>query len=113
VVALAVGGVAFGALGVAIGGVAREVSAASLMALLVSLPIAFVALIPADAVSSGLKTFLDVVAFVFPFKAALEAASNAFSGTSPAIGLPLLHLALLAVVFAVLARLALRRFASA
>jgi ABC-2 type transport system permease protein len=113
VVALAVGGVAFGALGVAIGGVAREVSAASLMALLVSLPIAFVALIPADAVSSGLKTFLDVVAFLFPFKAALEAASNAFSGTSPGIGLPLLHLALLAVVFAVLARLALRRFASA
>jgi ABC-2 type transport system permease protein len=112
VVALAAGGLAFGALGVAIGGVAREVSAASLMAFLVSLPIAFVALIPADAVSSGLKTFLDVVAFLFPFRAALEAASNAFSGTSPGIGLPLLHLAVLAIVFAVLARLSLRRFAS-
>lgn len=112
VVALAFGGLAFGALGVAIGGVAREVSAASLLAFLISLPIAFVALIPADAVSSGLKTFLDVIAFVFPFKAALEAASNAFSGTSPGIGLPLLHLAVLAVVFAALARLALRRFAS-
>jgi ABC-2 type transport system permease protein len=110
--ALALGGLAFGALGVAIGGVAREVSAASLLALLISLPIAFVALIPPDAVSSGLKTFLDVIAFVFPFKAALEAASNAFSGTSPGIGLPLLHLAVLAVIFAVLARLTLRRFAS-
>jgi ABC-2 type transport system permease protein len=110
--ALALGGLAFGALGVAIGGLAREVSAASLMAFLLSLPIAFVALVPADAVSSGVKTVLDVVAFVFPFKAALEAASNAFSGASPGIGLPLLHLAVLAVVFAALARLALRRFAS-
>ena len=34
---------------------AREVSAASLMALLVSLPIAFVALVPASAVSGGVK----------------------------------------------------------
>ena len=40
--ALALGGLAFGALGVAIGGLAREVSVASLMAFLISLPIAFV-----------------------------------------------------------------------
>ena len=46
IVALAMGGLAFGALGVAIGGVAREVSAASLLAFLLSLPIAFVALVP-------------------------------------------------------------------
>jgi hypothetical protein len=113
VLALAFGGLAFGALGVAIGGLAREVSAASLMAFLLSLPIAFVALIPSDTVSSGVKTLLDVVAFVFPFKAALEAANNAFSGTSPGIGLPLLHLAVLTVAFAVLGRVALRRFATA
>ena len=50
-VSLAVASLAFGALGVAIGAVAREVSAASLMAFLVSLPIAFVALVPASAVS--------------------------------------------------------------
>ncbi|HEY2319019.1 MAG TPA: ABC transporter permease, partial [Solirubrobacteraceae bacterium] len=61
-VALAFAGVAFGALGVAIGAVAREVSAASLMAFLVSLPIAFVALVPASAVSGALKTVLDVIA---------------------------------------------------
>ncbi len=67
-------------------GFAREVSGASLMAFLVSLPVAFVALVPANAVSGGLKTVLDVVAFVFPFKPALQAASNAFSGTSPGIG---------------------------
>jgi ABC-2 type transport system permease protein len=111
--ALAFGGVAFGSLGAAIGGLAREVSAASLMAFLLSLPIAFVALVPADSVSSGVKTALDVVAFAFPFKPALEAINNAFSGASPGIGLPLLHLAGLAVAFAVLGRLAMRRFAAA
>jgi ABC-2 type transport system permease protein len=110
-VALAFGGAAFGALGAAIGGVAREISAASLLAFLLSLPIAFVALVPANAVSGALKSVLDVVAFVFPFRSALQALSNAFSGSSPGIGWPLVHLAVLTVVFWVLARLALRRFA--
>ncbi|HTX32942.1 MAG TPA: ABC transporter permease [Solirubrobacteraceae bacterium] len=109
--ALAVGGIAFGALGVAIGALGREVSVASLMALLLSLPIAFVALVPASAVSGTVKTLLDVIAFVFPFKAALEAASNAFTGSAPGIAGPLLHLAVLAVVFGGLARLAVRRLA--
>jgi len=112
VLALALGSAAFGALGVAIGAIAREVSAASLMALLVSLPIAFVALVPGSAVSGALKSILDAIAFLFPFKAALQAASNAFSGTSPGIGLPLLHLAVLAVVFGGLATVAMRRFAA-
>jgi hypothetical protein len=111
VLALALGGLAFGSLGVAIGGLAREVSAASLMAFLVSLPIAFVALVPASAVSGGLKTVLDAVAFVFPFKPALQAVSNAFSGASPGIGWPLVHLAALTIVFALVARLTLARFA--
>lgn len=112
VLALAIGGAAFGALGVAIGALAREVSAASLMAFLLSLPIAFIALVPASAVSGTLKSALDAIAFVFPFKAALEAVSNAFSGASPGIGLPLVHLAVLAVAFGALARLALVRFAA-
>jgi ABC-type transport system involved in cytochrome c biogenesis permease component len=111
VLALAFGGVAFGALGVAIGGLSREVSTASLLAFLLSLPIAFVALVPADAVSGALKSVLDTVAFLFPFKAALQAANNAFSGTAPGILWPLVHLAVLTVVFALLARLALKRFA--
>jgi hypothetical protein len=109
--ALAVSGIAFGALGVAIGGLAREVSVASLTALLLSLPIAFVALVPASAVSGTVKTLLDVIAFIFPFKAALEAASNAFSGSAPGMAGPLLHLAVLAVVFGGLARLTVRRLA--
>jgi ABC-type transport system involved in cytochrome c biogenesis permease component len=111
VVALALGGLAFAALGVAIGGLAREVSTASLMAFLLSLPIAFVALVPANAMSGGVSSVLNAVAFVFPFRAALQAVSNAFSGTAPGIGWPLAHLAVLTLVFAVLARLALKRFA--
>ncbi|MBV8218113.1 MAG: ABC transporter permease [Solirubrobacterales bacterium] len=111
VVTLALGGLAFGALGVAIGGVAREVSVAALLAFVISLPVAFVALVPGDAVSGTLKTILDAVAFVFPFKAALQAVSNAFSGAAPGIGWPLVHLAVLTLVFGALARLAVRRFA--
>jgi ABC-2 family transporter protein len=111
VAALVFGGLAFGALGVAIGGLARDVSVASLMAFVISLPIAFVALVPGDAVSGTLKAILDAVAFVFPFKAALQAAANAFSGSAPAIGWPLVHLAVLTLVFGALARLTMRRFA--
>jgi ABC-2 type transport system permease protein len=96
---------------VAIGGLARDVSVASLLAFVLALPVAFVALVPGDAVSGTLKTILDAVSFVFPFKAALQAASNAFSGAAPGIGWPLVHLAVLTLVFGALARLALRRFA--
>jgi ABC-2 type transport system permease protein len=96
---------------VAIGGIAREVSVASLMAVLVSLPIAFIALVPSSAVSGTLGSALDAVTFVFPFRAALEAVNSAFNGTAPAIGWPLIHLAVLAVAFTALARVALRRFA--
>ncbi len=111
IAALALGGLAFAALGVAIGGLAREVSVASLMAFLVSLPIAFVALVPGDAVSGTLKSILDAISFVFPFKAALQAVGNAFSGTAPGIGWPLVHLAVLTLAFGALARLAMKRFA--
>jgi hypothetical protein len=110
-VALVFGGLAFAALGVAIGGLAREVSVASLLAILISLPIAFVALVPANAVSGSLRTVLDTVAFVFPFKAALQAVSNAFSAAGPGIVWPLVHLAVLTLAFGAVARLAVRRFA--
>jgi ABC-2 family transporter protein len=111
IVALAFGGVAFAALGVAIGGLAREVRAASLLAFLMSLPIAFVALVPGNAVSGTLKHILDVVAALFPFKASLQAMNNALNGAGPSLPGPLLHLAILALAFGALARLALRRFA--
>jgi ABC-2 type transport system permease protein len=112
VVALGVAAVAFGALGVAIGALTREVSGASLFAFLVSLPIAFVALVPADAVSGTVGSVLSAIAFVFPFKSALQAASNAFSGSAPGLAWPLVHLVVLALVFVALARLAAKRLAT-
>jgi ABC-2 type transport system permease protein len=111
VAALGLAALAFGALGVMIGGIAREVSTASLLAFLLSLPIAFVALVPATAVSGALAGTLEVVSFVFPFRAGLQAIAGAFSGTTPGIALSLLHLAVLALVFGALARLSLARFA--
>ena len=52
--ALAVAALAFAALGVAIGGLAREVRAASLLAFMLALPIAALALVPSGAVGGTL-----------------------------------------------------------
>jgi hypothetical protein len=112
ILALLLGGWAFGALGVALGAVAREVSAASLLAFAVALPVAFVALVPGDAVSPPLGSILAAVAFVFPFRAMLQAVANAFTGAAPGLALPLIHLAVLALVFGGLAVAGMRRFAA-
>jgi ABC-type multidrug transport system permease subunit len=109
VAALALAALAFAALGVAIGALAREVRAASLLAFLLSLPLAFLALVPAGSVSSGFYDVIGVVSFAFPFKAALQALDAAVNGAAPAIGVSLLHLAGLAACFGVLARLGLQR----
>ena len=77
--ALAAGALAFGALGVAIGGLAREVRAASLLAFLLSLPIAFLALVPSGAVSAGLYDVIRAVSALFPFKPALQAMDAALN----------------------------------
>jgi hypothetical protein len=106
--ALALGALAFGALGVAIGALAREVRAASLLAFLLSLPLAFLALVPAGSVSAGFYDAISAISFVFPFKAALQALDAAVNGASPAIGLSLVHLAVLVAVFGALARVGLR-----
>ena len=109
--ALAFGGGAFAALGVAIGATAREVSAASLLAFLIALPVAFIALVPANAVSGGLNTVLGVIAFAFPFRATLQAVTNAFTGAGSGVAPALAHLVLLTAAVGALARLALVRFA--
>jgi ABC-type multidrug transport system permease subunit len=108
-VALAFGSVAFGALGVAIGALAREVRAASLLAFLLSLPLAFLALVPAGSVAVGLYDAIRAISLVFPFKASLQALDAAVNGASPSLGVSLTHLAVLTVVFGALARVGLRR----
>jgi ABC-2 type transport system permease protein len=110
-IALLAGAVAFAGMGVAIGSVAREVRAASLLALLLSLPLAFLALVPSGAVAVTLYDITRVISAAFPFKPALEAINTALNGGSPALALSLLHLLALTVAFGVLARLAIRRFA--
>ena len=107
-IALAVGSLAFGALGVAIGALAREVRASSLLAFLLSLPLAFLALVPAGAVASGLSSVISAISYVFPFKSALQALDAAVNRAAPSIGSSVAHLAVLVLVFGVLARLALR-----
>jgi ABC-2 type transport system permease protein len=107
--ALVLGGVAFAALGVAIGALAREVRAASLLAFLLSLPLAFLALVPSGTVGAGLDGVIKTISFVFPFKATLQALDAAVNGASPSLGVSLAHLAALAVVFGALARAGLRR----
>jgi hypothetical protein len=109
--ALAVAGLGFGALGVAIGAVAREVRAASLLAFLLSLPLAFLALVPSGAVSSGLYDVIRVVSAVFPFKPALDAIDAAVNGSEPSLGTSLAHLAAVIAGFGLVARAGLRRFA--
>jgi ABC-type transport system involved in cytochrome c biogenesis permease component len=107
-VALAAGGLGFAALGVALGALAREVRAASLLALLLALPLAFLALVPSGSVSPGLYDAINVVSGAFPFKPALRALEAAISGG--ALLVPAVHLLALAAAYAVVSRLALQRF---
>ncbi|HEV3002112.1 MAG TPA: ABC transporter permease [Solirubrobacteraceae bacterium] len=108
--ALAAGALAFGALGVAVGGLAREVRAASLLAFLLSLPVAFLALVPSGTVSTALYDVIQAVSAAFPFKPTLEALDRTLNDTGQAVAGPLAHLAALAAAYLALARLALRRF---
>ncbi|MFZ2050710.1 MAG: hypothetical protein WAU69_07245, partial [Solirubrobacteraceae bacterium] len=82
---------------------------ASLLAFLLSLPLALLALVPQGAVAGGLYTAISVVSFVFPYKAALQALDAAVNGSSPGIAISLVHVLVLALLFAALARLGLRR----
>ncbi len=112
IIGLAASAIAFGSLGVAVGAIAREVRAASLLAFAVALPLAFLALVPSGSVTGGLYQVIRVVSAVFPFKAALQAMDAAINGASPGLGISVLHLVVLTVTFAVIARVALRRFAA-
>ena len=100
----------FAAFGAAIGGAAREVRAASLLAFMISLPVAFLSLVPSGTVAPGLYDVIEVVTALFPFDPALRALSGALDSSGPSIGIAILHLALLAALYGALARLAVRRF---
>ena len=107
--ALAFGSVAFAALGITIGALAREVRAASLLAFLLSLPLALLALVPSGSVSRGLYDAIGAISFVFPFKPALQALDAAVNGASPGLGVSVVHLLGLTLLFGALARVGLRR----
>jgi ABC-type transport system involved in cytochrome c biogenesis permease component len=108
--AVIAGALAFAALGLAIGALTREVRAASLLAFMLSLPLAFLALVPSGAVGPALYDVIRAVSAAFPFKPTLDALDAALNDAGDLAG-PLLHLAGLALAFGVLSRIALRRFA--
>lgn len=105
--AITAGAAAFGALGVALGVVAREVQAASLLAFVLALPLAFLAIVPEGSVSATLYDVITVISALFPFEPALDALSTALGEGS--MGANLAHLAALAAGYGVLARVALAR----
>jgi ABC-type multidrug transport system permease subunit len=108
-VAIGGGSLAFATLGVALGAVVRDVRAASLVALLVSLPLVFLALVPPGAVATGLYDVIRVISAVLPFKPAFEAVDAAVNRSSPGVWTAIGHLAALIAGFGLLARVALQR----
>jgi ABC-2 type transport system permease protein len=109
-VAILLGGAGFAAFGAAIGALAGEVRASSLLAFMVSLPIAFVSLVPSGTVSPGLFHVLEVIRGVFPFHPALDALAGALDPAAGGIGLALLQLAIITAAYGLIARVAMRRF---
>jgi ABC-2 type transport system permease protein len=110
IAALAVAALAFAALGLAVGTLTREVRAASLLCVMLSLPLTFLALVPSGAVSPALFDAIRVISALFPFKPALDALDSALNDTGGMV-VPLLHLGALFLAFGAASRLALRRFA--
>jgi ABC-type transport system involved in cytochrome c biogenesis permease component len=107
--ALAGGALGFGALGVAVGALARDVRAASLLAFLLTLPIAFLAIVPAGSVAHTLYDVIRAVSALFPFRPALQAVDAALNRATPSLPQTLLHLGVLAAAYLALARVALAR----
>ena len=107
--AAAMGAAAFAATGAALGAATKEVRAASLLAFMISLPLALLSLVPDASIGGALEGFVDVITAIFPFRPALDAMTGALDVDGPAVGGEVLHLAILTAAYAGLARLALRR----
>jgi hypothetical protein len=86
------------------------VRASALAAFALTLPIAFLSLIPTGTVSESLYDVIRVVTGAFPFRPALDALSAALSDVGD-LPVNLLHLALLTLAYFAIARVSLRRFA--
>jgi ABC-type transport system involved in cytochrome c biogenesis permease component len=110
--AIVAGGAALGTAGAALGAAAREVRAVSLLAFMVTLPVAFLSLIPSGTVGPGLYDVIKVIAAIFPFKAALDAMTAALDPGGSGLAGAMVHLGILIVAYGLLARLALRRFSA-
>jgi ABC-type multidrug transport system permease subunit len=108
--AVIAGGAGFAAFGAAIGAAAGEVRASSLLAFMISLPIAFLSLVPSGTVGAGAFDAIQIVRAAFPFDPALDTLSGALDASGPGMLVPIVHLALLTIAYGALARLALRRF---
>ncbi len=111
-VAILAGGAGFAAAGAALGAATREVRAASLLAFMVSLPVAFLSLVPSGSVAPTLYDLIGIVTALFPFKPALHAMERALDASGPSMAAALIHLAVLTAAYGLLARLALRRFST-
>jgi ABC-2 type transport system permease protein len=103
---LALAGAAFGAVGVALGAVARETRTASLVAFLVVLPLVLLGLVP-----SGASALAGWVSDAFPFAHAARYFRSALYDTDPwgTLGRELAWLAGLAFVFGAAARVGVRK----
>ena len=110
-VAIVAGGAGFAAFGAAIGAGAGDVRASSLLAFMISLPIAFLSLIPSGAVSPTLFDIVETVRSLFPFDPALDAISGALEQSGPSVAVAVGHLAAIVAGWGLLARVALRRLA--
>jgi ABC-type transport system involved in cytochrome c biogenesis permease component len=108
-VALGLGALAFAAMGTALGALTKEVRAASLLCVMLSLPLAFLALVPSGSVSPLLYDASRAISALFPFKPTLDALDAALNDSGELLA-PLAHLTALFLAFAAIARLALRRF---
>jgi ABC-type multidrug transport system permease subunit len=111
-IAIVAGGAGLGAAGAALGAAARDVRAVSLLAFMVTLPIAFLSLVPTGTVGPSLYDAIRVLTALFPFKPALQAMTGALDPGGAGIGGAVAHLAVLSVAYGLLARFALRRFAT-
>jgi ABC-2 type transport system permease protein len=111
-IAIVAGGGALAAAGAALGAAAREVRAVSLLAFMVTLPVAFLSLVPAGSVSPTVFDLIRYFTALFPFRPALQAITAALDEAGPGIGAPLVHLAILCVAYTAIARVALRRFSA-